>query len=487
MALSPLLPFDRQSAPEIIKNGDFRIRNSPCHGKHAIPARLFVVELDWDPLFESFTSISSPTFNDFIKTNNMISHKIKLKSSQLLNYIIVLFAFVMPLHRDLGKLAIILMIITFLLSLDIKKCYAVFIENRILQTLMIFIVYTSFSISWSENKLAGFEWAYLMYKYLFIVIFITIISLEKKYIEHIITAFLFSMLINMIATYYMFFYSTENLLFLEFTEHNSYLDYSIFAAFSVFLCLYRFSKENNVFLRVGYFIFIIAMTANLFISHGRTGQIIFILSSLIMSMIFFKKNIKQLFYLLTSIILIIVLSYGFSNTFNNRINSAINGANEVFSHANYKSSLGMRLFLYKSLPELMSENNILFGSGIGDLRDILRQKYIQEFGPWKELNHINGQIHNTFIGILISLGIIGLSIFMYFLYSIFRLELPDNKLEFLKYAFILTIVFTCFSDNLLDQRWLLMLFALFFSILFVSSRKNATIEKNKEQVYFSAQ
>lgn len=429
----------------------------------------------------------APPLMILLKPINMISHKIKLKSSQLLNYIIVLFAFVMPLHRDLGKLAIMFMIITFLLSLDIKKCYAVFIENKILRTLMVFIVYTSASISWSENKRAGLEWAYLMYKYLFIVIFITTISLDKKYIEHIITAFLFSMFINMIATYYMFFYSAENLLFLEFTEHNSYLDYSIFAAFSVFLCLYRFSKENNDFFRVGYFIFIIAMIENLFISHGRTGQIIFILSSIIMSIIFFKKNIKQLFYLLTSIILIIALSYGFSDTFNNRINSAISGANEVFAHANYKSSLGMRLYLYKSLPELMTENNILFGSGIGDLRDILRQKYIQEFGPWKALNFINGQVHNTFIGILISLGIIGLSIFMYFLYSIIRLEMPDNKLEFLKYSFIFTIMFTCFSDNLLDQRWLLMLFALFFSVLVISSRKNTTIEQNKEQAYFSVQ
>lgn len=417
----------------------------------------------------------------------MVSHQIKLQSSQLLNYIIVLFAFVMPLHRDLGKLAIILMIITFLLSLDIKKCYAVFIENKILQILMTFIVYTSTSISWSENKRAGLEWAYLMYKYLFLVIFIISFSLKKKYTEHIITAFLFSMFINMIATYYMFFYSTKNILFLEFTEPNNYFDYSIFAAFSIFLCVYRLSKENNIFLKGGYFIFIGAMIANLFISHGRTGQIIFILSSIIMSMILFKKNIKQFLYLLTSIIFIIALSYAFSKTFNNRVNSAINETNKAFTTANYKSSLGMRLFLYKSLPELMSENNILFGSGIGDLRDILRQKYIKEFGPWKKLNNINGQTHNTFIGILISAGIIGLSIFMYFLYSIFRLELPDNKLDFLKYSFILTIIFTCLSDNLLDQRWLLMFFALFFSILVISSRKNATIEQNKEQVLFSAQ
>jgi O-antigen ligase len=189
-------------------------------------------------------------------------------------------------------------------------------------------------------------------------------------------------------------------------------------------------------------------------------------------------------YLLALIIFILILAYGFSEPFNGRINLAISEVKEVVESANYKSSIGMRLYVYKLLPGFVRENNILFGSGIGDLRDMMSQKYIQEFGTWDQLGHINGQIHNTFIGILISLGVVGLSIFIYFLYSILKLELLNNKLEILKYSFVFTMVFTCFSDNLLDQRWLLMLFALFFSILVVSSKKNITIEQNKEQERF---
>jgi O-antigen ligase len=419
-----------------------------------------------------------------IKTINTLSHQIRIKSLHSLNYIIVLFAFVMPLHRDLGKLTIILMIIAFLFSLDVKKCYSVFVENRVLQILIVFIVYISVSILFSENKLAGLELVYLICKYLFVVVLITIVSLDEQYIEHVITAFLFSMFINMIATYYMFFYSIESVFGLEFTEPNSYFDYSIFAAFSIFLCLYRFLKENNASLKFLYFIFISAMIVNLFISHGRTGQLVFILSSFIMILIFFKDKIKKILYLLALIIFILILAYGFSEPFNGRINLAISEVKEVVESANYKSSIGMRLYVYKLLPGFVRENNILFGSGIGDLRDMMSQKYIQEFGTWDQLGHINGQIHNTFIGILISLGVVGLSIFIYFLYSILKLELLNNKLEILKYSFVFTMVFTCFSDNLLDQRWLLMLFALFFSILVVSSKKNITIEQNKEQERF---
>lgn len=420
-----------------------------------------------------------------IKKINTLSHQIKIKSLRLLNYMVVLFAFVMPLHRDLGKLTIMLMIMTFLFSLDIKKCYAVFIENRILQILTIFIVYISVSILWSKNKLAGLELVYLMYKYLFIVILITVVSLDKKYIEHIITAFLFSMFINMIATYFMFFYSIDGVIGLEFTEPNGYLDYSIFAAFSIFLCLYRFSKVNNAFLRGFYFIFIVAMIVNLFISQGRTGQFIFLLSSFIMIMLFYKDKIKKILYLLTPIFMIIIVAYGFSDPFNGRINLAITEFNEVIENANYKSSLGMRLYVYKLLPELINENNVLFGSGIGDLRDIFRQKYIQAFGSWDQIDHIDGQIHNTFIGVFVSLGIVGLSIFIYLLYLILKLEFLDKKLEIIKYSFIFTMVFTGFSDNLLDQRWLLMLFALFFSVLVISSKENTTIKRNKEQEKFS--
>ena len=158
------------------------------------------------------------------KINNTLFHQIQYKSLQLLNYLIVLFAFVMPLHRDLGKFTIIFLIITWLFSLDFKKCYSLLIEYRSLQILMLFVVYITASILWSENKGAALEWVYLIYKYLFVVILIITSSLDNKYINYIISAFLFSMFINMLATYYMFFYSIENVFFLEFTEHNSYLD-----------------------------------------------------------------------------------------------------------------------------------------------------------------------------------------------------------------------------------------------------------------------
>jgi len=54
VALNPLLPVDRQSAPEIVKNGDFKIRNSPWQGKHAHPDRISVVALNWNPPFGQF-------------------------------------------------------------------------------------------------------------------------------------------------------------------------------------------------------------------------------------------------------------------------------------------------------------------------------------------------------------------------------------------------------------------------------------------------
>jgi len=58
VALNPLLPVDRQSAPEIVKNGDFRIRNSPWQGKHAHPDRISGVALNWNPFWGNFASIS---------------------------------------------------------------------------------------------------------------------------------------------------------------------------------------------------------------------------------------------------------------------------------------------------------------------------------------------------------------------------------------------------------------------------------------------
>ena len=216
------------------------------------------------------------------------------------------------------------------------------------------------------------------------------------------------------------------------------------------------------------------MTANLFISEGRSGQLTFILTSIALIFIYLKGNIKYILYSLASIILVLYLSYNFSSTFNSRINLAISNVSDVIKNTNYNSSIGVRLSAYKILPELMQENNILFGSGIGDVRDIVHKKYIQTFGTGKMFDDVNGHIHNTFLSIIISLGTIGLSIFVYFLYSILKLRLIDDKLELIKYSFIFTIVFSSFADNLLGQISALMLFALFFSILVLSSKNSET-------------
>jgi O-antigen ligase len=271
----------------------------------------------------------------------------------------------------------------------------------------------------------------------------------------------------------MYFFNLKQIFNFSFSEFQlvpfqaSHMEYSIYITISTILFFYYFLKSKNNFIKIILFLLSIISIILLFLLEGRTGQLSFIITFLLLAIIYSKKNI-HLIISFSSIIIILSSAYLLSTNFNSRINKGLNDLIEV-TNSNYNTSLGVRLSSYKIIPEIIQSTNLLFGVGIGDSRDITTQInkkiYNDSFDGQK------GLLHQSFLTIFHSVGLMGITLFIFSLYKLYTLKINDNEINFVKYVFVVSLIVDLMTNEFFRQREILLLFALFSSIIVISSVK----------------
>ena len=77
--------------------------------------------------------------------------------------------------------------------------------------------------------------------------------------------------------------------------------------------------------------------------------------------------------------------------------------------------------------------------------------------------------HNLFLLILLQSGFVGLGLFIYFLYTFFRLPVADKQLKELSILFMVIFIIGSFSNVLFFAQFTLMLFILFTGLFINTS------------------
>lgn len=392
-----------------------------------------------------------------------------------LNYVIILFALLLPIRPHLGKKAFLLMIFIWILSFNYKDFYNSFMKSAILKSVGLYSLFITFSLLWTENLSWGLKYleAYSLYFFLPLVILAT--TIRKEFINKIISAFLLSMMINEVMSYGLFFgfmdsafgYQMHGNSYNPLPFQSSHMVYSVYIAISIFLAIYNLFHDNNKITKIISAFFIITMTANLFLSAGRTGQVLFILSTLLLITIYFRKQIKIIFYFLGLLTLILSVAYHLSDTFQDRVVSAKNDLVKVINHGNYNSSWGARLAYYTILPDLMIENNVLIGTGVGDINDVVLKKATDTFGANSDFSTHRGYMHSTFLEITVAYGLIGLFLFCVIIYQLMKLKISSNQVRYLRYLIFCIICFASLSNNIVGIREFMYLLALLIPLVIV--------------------
>ncbi|MGL4450822.1 MAG: O-antigen ligase family protein [Sarcina sp.] len=182
----------------------------------------------------------------------------------------------------------------------------------------------------------------------------------------------------------------------------------------------QFKKLNSVKVRLAY---IVMGGITILLLLSRTAQLSIIIP--ILFLIFYSikdidQKYKNIIYVISTLIILAVLLIFFKKLFHIKFDMTDGGYT--------------RLFIWVKSLENLFENNFIVGEGISSTG-----YYIQNI-----LGRYESNVHNVFLTTLYEFGIIGLGIYLKFLYDLVKEYF--NKQNCLKYIFIIVIPFMIITN-----------------------------------------
>jgi len=390
-------------------------------------------------------------------------------SDKYLQILFVAFAFFFPLSVALSNLVLVLLVLTWLLTGNYKTKFHKILCNPVAIASLLFFSFHLISMFWTTNLVWGLTILKKMQDFLiFLPVILTIV--KKENIEIYLLSFFSAMTINLLITFFLYLNSFTNPLNLLSPEVLTFsldrINYGIFLIFYIFLIVNYVSQINNnqkivPIVLIAFSIFVILA------SGGRSAQITFFISSLVMFFLYRKFNAKNFISITAILLTIFIASFQFIENFQTRINQGYNElTNYIAGKSNTNMSVSIRLKYLDNSIDLIQEN-LLMGVGIGDFPD-----------EYKKINKINSpegietvDPHSMYILTFAQLGIIGFLIFLYIFFVQVKSARRFNKKGILyNFGFLIPLVFGV--GNLFNSYFLghyaTMLFIFFTAIVYPS-------------------
>ena len=154
------------------------------------------------------------------------------------------------------------------------------------------------------------------------------------------------------------------------------------------------------------------------------------------------KKYKSFLVLSILVLLLVVSVFPISKRFSDLFNTSFSENTEVSA----TSSTSIRIAIYKCAIGDVVEAG-LFGFGAGDVQEKLCECY-EETSNILSIGKYN--THNQFLNIWLSYGIIGLLLFLYFLYINFRLAFLQKDITFL--SILIVLLMALLTENILNRQ-----------------------------------
>jgi O-antigen ligase len=205
--------------------------------------------------------------------------------------------------------------------------------------------------------------------------------------------------------------------------HND-IDAAFIVSFTAFLLanLVLMSKKYRwLFL----FCFLVCSIDILFLNQERTGYLIYL--ALMGLFLFQRLGVRGLLAAAVSVPLLFSGLYLGCHQFNDRINQIITNVVD-YQKGNKETSIGLRL-TFAEYSFKVIRHNLIFGAGTGSFFEVYRAMN----GPKIDSETRPTHPHNEYIAMLFQLGLIGLIVFIYWLYL--QLAVSFTLPSFEKYNF----------------------------------------------------
>ncbi|MCF6340272.1 MAG: O-antigen ligase family protein [Sulfurimonas sp.] len=392
----------------------------------------------------------------------------KISIENYINYLLVLYAFVVPISRAGISILTALIFILWLFTDNFKFCLKKFKSNKIVLYLLLYMCFAILSLLWTDDVRSGLD--YIRRYWYFLPILVMASTLKKEYMTYAISAFLTGMFISEILSYGMFFelWSLKHGSPTDPTPFMNHLQYSMFLSFAALLLLNKFFFEENLKWKIFYFAYFLLVTSNLFLNGGRTGQFAFAISIFIVGFLNIKSKLVAFFSMLILLTSIFYVAYQVSPVFKHRFDASVKETKIIGAEKIFCGSFGQRLGAWIVGGEIFLDNPLL-GVGISKNTDTLKE-YIDRDYPNMKCVKSMVNYHNYYIQVLVKLGVIGLFLYLMIFYNIFKLNLKDRQYYNLMIIFIVVYSTSSLFENMFHQQFSAALFTLFTGIFIAQKR-----------------
>jgi O-antigen ligase len=324
---------------------------------------------------------------------------------------------------------------------------------------------------WTEDLAWGLHILHKMWYFigLFPILF-TIV--RKDYIVYYISAFLLAISFTELFSYLIWFEIIgpfKNATVINPTPFMSHISYNPILAFAIYLVLHQiiFNKSLKNIVFSFYCFFALTMTINMFITGGRTGQVMFFaMLAILIFQYFNNQKVKSLFIIVLVMPGIFYSAYLTSDLFQQRVDDAIKSV--ITYPENKQTSVGQRLTFSINAWYLVKENPVI-GIGTGDFPT--EYKKINQRNSPKTPNTTNP--HNMYMLVSTQLGVLGLFSLLSIFYYQIKLSFNSSNKFIRDVGITLPLLFLVImiSDSYLLGHFTTLMYVFFSSFLYKDFEK----------------
>ena len=390
---------------------------------------------------------------------------------KIIYILILLIAFFLPISKAIIPILIaVTLVLSFINSSFISNIKVAYYRNSAFLPIL-FYVLIALSLLWSDNSKSGFfDLEVKMSIFLFPVIFLNYGTFNfdefKKVIAYFIYGNVVASLICLVRASYLTLERGESYFYYSmFSDkfHPSY--FAMYLTFSIAGCVYLI--KHNYFKRKIYPIFfIVFFFVIIYFLSSKAG---FLGLALMFPFFIIKLINKRLVSIVVALFGVVIL-IAFMYKFNDRVSEFMHEAEMIYKNDtinSYDSSTSDRFRIYKLSYNLINEN-LIYGVGAGDIKDILIEKYSEN-----QMTHaveMKLNVHNQYLETLIGQGLVGFVLMM--LLFIYPVMYVFKRRNFLLYSFLLITAFHFLFESMLNTQSGVIYFAFFFCFLNFVNKNN---------------
>lgn len=333
------------------------------------------------------------------------------------------------------------------------------------------------SLLWSDNLAWGWK---MSGKGLFFLLFPLYLSVARR--EHVklyVTAFIAAVTISEMMAYYNWLqlhYLTDlppgirnDHAPWEIAPFVNHVMYNPILAFGAYLLGHALLFERlSTVKRVVYAGFLVTMTANMFISGGRAGQVAFLaMMALLILQRFARRPVLAGTVALALTAGLFTTAYQTSDLFKHRVDLAIHEVQNYEQAVN--SSVGLRINLAVNSVRMYLEHPIL-GVGAGDFPQEYARINAEHTPTWES----GWNPHNQYLLMLTSAGLLGgIALLILLVAPPYLARHADDEWSRLRIALPLLFAVICLSESYLIRSNTSLMFVLFSAALYAGLKRSS--------------